>query len=175
MPRKSRTRGRAVASRRQELPHAVAAQRDLAADGLALAQVEAGDGLLGARDAQGCWPVMVRRSAMAASSSFESAAAAPTPMFTTIFSRRGTSLMLSMPRSCSSLGDLGLVLFLQARSSHFVFLSMVKRRDFPTCVPRRRSGRAVLHWRRWSKSHEGGCGASNSRDREGVCFGTRPS
>ena len=62
-----------------------------------------------ARVTQGCWPVMVRRSAMAASSSFESEAAAPTPMFTTIFSRRGTSLMFLMPSSCSSLGTISVL------------------------------------------------------------------
>ena len=36
----------------QELPHAVAAQGDLAADSLALADMEASDGLLGAGDAR---------------------------------------------------------------------------------------------------------------------------
>ena len=64
-----------------------------------------------ARVTQGCWPVMTRRSAMAASSSLESEAAAPTPMFTTIFSRRGTWLMLAMPKSFSSWGTISFVYF----------------------------------------------------------------
>jgi hypothetical protein len=38
----------------------------------------------------GCWPVMVRRSSTAASMALASMAASPTPMFTTIFSKRGT-------------------------------------------------------------------------------------
>ena len=47
-----------------------------------------------ARVIVGFWPVMMRRSSMAASSCLASWTAAPTPMFTTIFSRRGTSLTL---------------------------------------------------------------------------------
>ena len=38
------------------------------------------------------WPVMVWRSSTAASSTPASRTASPTPMFTTIFSRRGTCM-----------------------------------------------------------------------------------
>lgn len=43
----------------------------------------------------GFWPVMASRSRMAPSMTFESRAASPTPMFTTILVRPGTSMTFS--------------------------------------------------------------------------------
>ena len=76
-----------------------------------------------ARVMQGCWPVMMRRSFMAASSSLWSEAAAPTPMFTTIFSRRGTSLMFWMPSSFSSWGTTTVLYFSFKRGAVMSFKS----------------------------------------------------
>ena len=47
---------------------------------------------LRARVIIGFWPVIVARSATAASSSLASRTASPTPMFTVIFSRRGARI-----------------------------------------------------------------------------------
>ncbi|CPU63611.1 Uncharacterised protein [Mycobacteroides abscessus] len=47
----------------------------------------------------GFWPVIADRSRMAPSMSFESLAASPTPMFTTIFVTRATWLTFSCPNS----------------------------------------------------------------------------
>jgi hypothetical protein len=59
--------------------------------GMALAQLELRDGACGPSVTIGFWPVYGVRSRIAPSMSLEIAAAAsPTPMFTTIFVRRGT-------------------------------------------------------------------------------------
>ena len=52
----------------------------------------------------GCWPVMATRSRVAASMALRlSMASAPMPMFTTIFSRRGTCIVLVYSNSLNSL------------------------------------------------------------------------
>jgi hypothetical protein len=50
----------------------------------------------------GFWPAMVVRSRTAPSSSAGDCTAAPTPMLRTIFSKRGTSMMLPSPSASLS-------------------------------------------------------------------------
>ena len=52
----------------------------------------------------GFWPVIAVRSPMAASIFLMSLTVSPTPMFTTIFSRRGTCMSLVYPNSFLRLG-----------------------------------------------------------------------
>ena len=59
---------------------------------------------LRARVTIGFWPVMAVRSRMAPSISFESRAASPTPMLTTILVRPGTCMMLAISNSLRSAG-----------------------------------------------------------------------
>ena len=50
------------------------------------------------------WPVIVVSSSMAESSAFASVFASPTPMFSVIFSMRGTCMIEERPRSSLSCG-----------------------------------------------------------------------
>ena len=54
----------------------------------------------------GFWPVIAASSSAAFSSSFAFCVASPTPMFTTIFSRRGTWWTFLKPNSCESFGTI---------------------------------------------------------------------
>jgi len=75
------------------------------ADRHALTQLELRD-RLAALVTEGFWPVIAARSLMAPSISFESRAASPTPMFTTILVRPGTCMTLSNWNSSRSLATI---------------------------------------------------------------------
>src|SRR5580704_11346435 len=104
MPRKSRTRGSAtvvrrsrnssIRSRRKVTLHPIgmpSRSLKVAIDRFALVTT-------------GCWPVIAVKSAAAASAFLLSCTASPTPILTTIFSRRGTCIGFLYPNSCISAG-----------------------------------------------------------------------
>src|SRR5207249_8533311 len=98
-PRKSRILGSAVASSRSRNSHIRAPRRvTLAPIDIPARSLKAAIDLR-ARVIAGFCPVMIARSATAASRSFASRTASPTPMFTTIFSRRGTRMGFGRPSS----------------------------------------------------------------------------
>jgi hypothetical protein len=78
----------------QELPGAVAAERDVCADGLSLAQLELRD-RLARRGDDGLLAVILVRSSTAPSITLLSRAASPTPVFTTTLTIRGIWLTLA--------------------------------------------------------------------------------
>src|SRR5205823_3797524 len=79
-------------------------------------------------------PVIWARSATAASSSLPSRMASPTPMLSTIFSRRGTRMGLSMPRSCMSRGRISSRYRALSRGGGEAWVALVGRSSLISCL-----------------------------------------
>src|SRR5919199_389441 len=95
-PRKSLTRGRATEIRRSRNSHILSLRRvTLAPTGIPSLILNPAM-LLRAFLICAFWPVILARSSIAPSRALEFCAASPTPILTTIFSRRGARMELSM-------------------------------------------------------------------------------
>ena len=120
----------------EELPHAVAAQRDLAADGLAFAHVETGDGLLGARHAG----LLARDDAQVAHGGVQQlvvgSGGAHAHVHDDLLKARNLIHVVEGEILLELGHDLVGVLFLQARSSHvFLYPFDELNAGFPTLRP----------------------------------------
>src|SRR5919199_1032586 len=114
-PLKSLTRGRATEMRRSRNSHILSPRRvTLAPTGIPSLILKPAM-LLRALLICAFWPVILARSSIAPSRALEFCAASPTPMLTTIFSRRGMRMGFSMPN---------LSLSARAISSSYLSLSL---------------------------------------------------